>query len=209
MPYHTFEFRQDPNSTIPSAPTDFSWPLQLIDWRKWTHMGYNEGSYLSVYSTYEYYAKVPPSLLRLMIWMFREKTFRKTCSLRSITYVAIFPTGDYMVGLADVMTNIRGLRHLNLQLAPEPKSTIMDDPKRMKRAQPGDLWLELNRSYTTLNNLQWTANASLSSRDYRWPALVDILDDDHHLGGLSRRGWTKVGNATWSRDEVSQATTSE
>lgn len=190
---HILELRQNLNATY-ERPSDGC----LMARRRWCHIGYNEGSSLSVYNVYGYQDYSSPSLLRHLLDEYVGNW--DTTGATSLTYVAIFPTSDNFQSLVHALATIPDKCNMVFQLAPEPSSTILHEPHRMKRAQPADLWEELDRDYELLAEciLRNRLCTPVKSRDYRWKALVETLDDDRHLGALKRHHWAKIGDSEWS-----------
>lgn len=196
--YHILELRQDPNARYDNLQNPVATVDGLMARRNWCHLGYNEGSSLPAYNLYEYQHYVSPCLLQHLL----EQATWDTNTATSLTYVAIFPTSGNLLRLARHLALTPNRCRMTFQLAPEPTSTILHEPDRMKRAQPADLWVELDRGYElltgcVLHGQRHSERGSVKSRDYRWKALVETLDDDEHLGALRYHGWTKADDDEW------------
>ncbi|KAK8232242.1 hypothetical protein HDK77DRAFT_264726 [Phyllosticta capitalensis] len=216
MPCHYLELRQDPKE-FGVQPADMCprgarhlYPAPpLMTKRRWSHVGYNEGSSIKAYSVYEYQYKRSPSILGELL--VKEEDVRVP---QSLTYVAIFPISENLQPVLEWLIKELAWRNqgpsessevqnrvFEFQLAPGPDSKIMDDPSRMLRAQPNDLWEEFRFSYNMLGiAFSWPRLRSVTSvtcRDYRCPQLTEIIDDEERLGILRERGWTKVGLDQW------------
>lgn len=196
--YHVLELRQNVSLTDDGCADPFGTTENLMARRRWCHIGYNEGSSLSAYNLYEYQHYISPCVLRHLL----ERASWDTNTATSLTYVAIFPTSENVLRFARHLALLPTQCHITFQLAPEPTSTILHEPERMKRAQPADLWVELDRTYRVLagflvHNRRHKLRPSVKSRDYRWNALVETLDDDEHLGALKGHGWAKTDGSEW------------
>ncbi|GME43913.1 F-box domain-containing protein [Neofusicoccum parvum] len=196
--HHVLELRQNLHSTYDRFPNGLRNPYGLMVRRRWCHIGYNEGSSLPVYNLFAYQHYMSPCVLRHILMQVNWDTNSAT----SFAYVAIFPTSENLLLLARHLTLIPKHCSMVFQLAPEPTSTILHEPDRMRRAQPADLWVELDRGYELLTGsiLHHKLQLSVKSRDYRWNALVETLDDDGHLGSLKRHGWSKIDDSEWVPD---------
>ncbi|KAK7541166.1 uncharacterized protein J3D65DRAFT_269419 [Phyllosticta citribraziliensis] len=216
MPYHLVELRQDPEhfgaeppEMCPRETRHLNPAAPLMTKRRWSHVGYNEGSSIKAYSLYEYQYKRSPSILGDLL----QKDVDSYVP-QSLTYVAIFPISENLQPVLEWLISELawrnqsspaalelGNRAFDCQLAPDPDSNIMDDPDRMLRAQHADLWEELRFSYNMLGiAFAWPRLRSLTSvtcRDYRCRHLTDMIDDEERLGILRERGWTKVGLDKW------------
>ncbi|KAH7048470.1 hypothetical protein B0J12DRAFT_700336 [Macrophomina phaseolina] len=196
--YHILELRQSPAAVHAALQAPVSNITGLLASRTWCHVGYNEGSSLPAYNLYEYQHYVSPCLLPHLL---ERMTWAVSTTTTSLTYVAIFPTSSNIFRLARDITAAPDRCKLTFQLAPEPTSAILHERHRMKRAQPADLWVELDRGYELLAGCVFHTSRhsqcwDVRSRDYRWSALVDTLDDKQHLGRLKDHGWVRTG-AEW------------
>ncbi|KAL0262872.1 hypothetical protein SLS55_001846 [Diplodia seriata] len=193
--YHVLELRQNPDHACAESCATAE---NLMARRRWCHIGYNEGSSLSAYNLYEYQHYISPCVLRHLL----ERASWDSNAATSLTYVAIFPTSENVLRFARHLALLPTQCCITFQLAPEPTSTILHEPHRMKRAQPADLWVELDRTYRVLagflvHNRRHKLRPSVKSRDYRWDALIETLDDNEHLGALKDHGWAKTDGSEW------------
>ncbi|OJD30705.1 f-box domain-containing protein [Diplodia corticola] len=197
--YHVLELRQNVDLAEHACAHPFGATDNLMARRRWCHIGYNEGSSLCAYNLYEYQHYRSPCVLKLLL----ERASWESSAATSLTYVAIFPTTENVTRWAKHLALLPAQCCLTFQLAPEPTSTILHEPHRMKRAQPADLWTELDRTYKilagflVLYNRRRNIRLSVKSRDYRWESLVETLDDRIHFGHLKRNGWAKAGDSEW------------
>ncbi|KAF2493344.1 hypothetical protein BU16DRAFT_573689 [Lophium mytilinum] len=125
----------------------------LIYARPWTHIGYNEGNSLPVYSTYEYHLKQTPKVLYLVLARLGKEA---RCYVRSLTFVAVFPFSSHMRTMLRSMGKVPTLKNLRVQLAPGKENNVLTDKVRMRKAQRGDLWMELDGCYSKLAEFLWS-----------------------------------------------------
>lgn len=134
----------------------------LINMRQWHSISLNEGSFLKAYGTYEYFERGPPSLIYSIndgISFHAEPEsitepdhgINEQCN-HSFTYTAIFPFASHLVNSVTTMIRNWNLRRLDLQLAPDASSTILDDRTRVGRAELEDCWHELLQAYQGICN---------------------------------------------------------
>lgn len=204
MDYHILELQQSneghPKTTPRSKYTDlrpmpFQYPSfalgSLMAMRNWTHLTLNEGSFLKAYGTYEYFERGPPSLVYSIKHCLAPTQSHRMAdvrhayiprSIRSFTYIAIFPFANH----ADFVLMLPFLEEVDLQFAPEPSSSILDDKSRIGKAELSDCWQEMFSSYndvaTALSTFRMTAKKfprlkKLTCRDYQIPALDAELDE--------------------------------
>ena len=205
MDYHIFELLQSPegdayNKATPESYGDMlPFPPQypsfavhsLMYMRDWKHVTLNEGSFLKAYGTYEYFERGPPSLVYSIKHALAPTQAHKvppirqaymSRSIRSFTYIAIFPFANH----ADFLEMLPLLADIDLQFAPDPSSTILDDKDRVGKAELSDCWQEMFSAYndiaTTLRTFAMTEAEfphlkKLTCRDYQIPALDAELDE--------------------------------
>lgn len=158
MDYHILELRYDnvqddvqagflDSTSIPvDSRTDlalrsdsYSYKTGLFMLRPWTHLGLNEGSFIKAYGTYHYFEHGPPSL----ILSIKDCCLSTWSSIRSFSYTAILPFSSQI----DFRAILPRLEELDIKLAPDPRSGILDDKTRVGRAQMSDCWQEFRSSY--------------------------------------------------------------
>jgi hypothetical protein len=177
----------------------------LIHKRPWSHLGYNEGSSITAYSTYEYHLKQSPKMLYLILLRLGEEV-KACCNITSFSFTGVFPFATNITAITRALQKIPTLKQLNFQLAPGLENNSLDDPKRMGRAQRTDFWLEWNESYKVLAShlgmLDLADGAEFRSRDCENVKLA--LEVASFIELLQQRGmgWRKnnVDNGVWIRD---------
>jgi hypothetical protein len=177
----------------------------LIHKRPWSHLGYNEGSSITAYSTYEYHLKQSPKMLYLILERLAEEV-KACCNITSFSFTGVFPFATNITAISRALQKIPTLKHLTFQLAPGLENNSLDDPKRMGRAQRTDFWLEWNESYKVLAShlgmLELQDGAEFRSRDCENVKLA--LEVASYIELLQQRGmgWRKsdVENGVWIRD---------
>ncbi|KAF1948674.1 hypothetical protein CC80DRAFT_431078 [Byssothecium circinans] len=180
------------------------WDTTLIHRRPWTHLAYNEGSSVSAYSTYEYHLKQSPKMLYLVLQRL-AKDVQDCCNIRSFSFIGVFPFSTNISAIIKALQNIRTLDTVSFQLAPGPENGLMEDKKRMGRAQPSDLWLEWNGCYKDLaaflGTYEWKDGAMFVSKDCRGEGAVQ-WDVEEYVEALQKRGlgWRGEEEGAWVRD---------
>lgn len=107
--------------------------------RPWSYLGLNEGSFIKAYGTYHYFEHGPPSLILSI-----KNCFLSTwSSIRSFSYTAILPFSSQL----DIRAILPHLEELDIKLAPDPSSGILNDKARTGRAQMEDCWQEFRMAY--------------------------------------------------------------
>ncbi|TAQ88969.1 hypothetical protein B7494_g2703, partial [Chlorociboria aeruginascens] len=136
----------------PFGNTDEPWEITHADHstlfaiRPWTKLLLNEGSFIRVYCTYEWWHRATPSILTSLVGNNDEiaPIVKPLISptIREMSYIALFPTSAHFDAFAK---NLPRLDRLYMQLV--PRSDILNDPDKMKLVELEDLWMERNRCY--------------------------------------------------------------
>ncbi|KAK5124602.1 hypothetical protein LTR85_001315 [Meristemomyces frigidus] len=193
----------------------------ILNLRPWSHIGINEGAFLKAYGTYEYFERGPPSLIysikdslspRPIFSPHARISHVPLASLRSLTYTGIFPFANHL----DFRELLPQLEELDMQLAPEPASNILNERERVGKAQLEDCWRELTSIYQGLASLLATFRISERNmprlkkfvcRDSKIPALLEELDEvfmplclpvwvEREPGAFTRQAMSAEGNAS-------------
>jgi len=208
---HLLELKQDQSESKDTAVfkddtgTTFKYHRCLHNMRRWTHLAYNEGSFLPAYSTYEYFLKRPPMILfYLLFWLQKEAKYTPP-RLRSVAYTGIFPFGTHITDIMEALHKVDeaySLTDLELSFAPDPHSSILEDPRRLGQADLKDCWVEFESAYheviKTVARQRQAPGLRITSRDYRNEAIQETLDRKFQI--LTQFGWIKEGNA-WVRPD--------
>ncbi|KAF1921616.1 hypothetical protein BDU57DRAFT_55446 [Ampelomyces quisqualis] len=177
----------------------------LILQRPWSHLGYNEGSSITAYSTYEYHLKQSPKMLYLLLVRL-AKEVESSHDLTSFSFIGVFPFVTNITAIIRALHKIPSIKQLSFQLAPGPENNALDDAKRMGRAQRTDFWLEWNESYKVLaaylGVLDLPDGAEFSSRDCRNAQLAHEVTAYMELLQQRGAGWRKstVEQGVWYRE---------
>ncbi|KAK4113361.1 hypothetical protein N656DRAFT_778131 [Canariomyces notabilis] len=119
----------------------------LFTIRPWTNLLLNEGSSIRVYRNYEYFFRRPPSILGALLGS--EEAPNDVAlipsTIRSLSYVAIFPLTTHFCSIID---NLPPIDRLFVQLV--PRNNVLLDPEEMRNVQASDLWMERNSCYSLL-----------------------------------------------------------
>ena len=176
---------QNPGNDDTAAGRSHSWE------RAWSSTTLNEGSSVKVYSSYEYYLKTFPSIFTYT--SFQAYIGRNwSDSLRSFTYIALFPTSTHVSTVYRNLGFLHNLKDLSVQFAPTEESNVLSDPERIGKCQISDCWMEFReclvktlhfarimsseRKLMTLTFLDW----------YRYDTATMIMPDLVSV----LRGWT-------------------
>lgn len=208
MKMHYVELRQ-PDETARNRIVHLEscrpWNSALIHRKPWNHIGYNEGSSITAYSTYEYHLMQSPKMLYLLLLRL-GKECQPCCNIRSFSFTGVFPFGTNVTALVRALYRISTLRKIHIQLAPGTENGLMDTPERMAKAQPRDLWLEWNECYKIIAVLlglyDFEEGSEFISEDC-WGHLTK--ETEEHVEKLVERGvgWRKIGNGHWIMDHSS------
>jgi hypothetical protein len=182
-----------------------AWGSALIHRRPWTHLGYNEGSSITAYSTYEYHLKQSPKMLYLILVRLAKEA-QSCCNITSFSFTGVFPFVTNVTSLIRALHKIPKLKHISFQLAPGPENNSLDDPKRMGRAQRSDFWLEWNESYKVIAGYLGVIDFEDGAEFRSWDCSNEQLAQDvtAYIELLQQRGagWKKsdAENGVWVRD---------
>jgi hypothetical protein len=176
------------------------WNTALVHRRPWYHLGYNEGSSIAAYSTYEYHLKQSPKMLYLTLLRL-SKEASPCCNITSFSFTGVFPFATNITTLIRALHRIPTLMKLHFQLAPGPENNLFSSPTRMGRAQPMDIWREWGESYKVIGNYLNTHDfgegAEFASGDRDSAQLTRDVDE---FLEMTRRGPCR---ARWERKEAS------
>lgn len=185
----------------------------LLVLREWQHLGLNEGSFLSAYGTYDYFERGAPllvqSITRRFGWDYQSgsssgcRWAELLSSVHSFTYTAIFPFATHTRPIRWLKT----LEVLDVQLAPDPQSGMLDDKSQTGRADLQDCWRELLSVYRDAADMEFQMTKGGASglrkiicRDARISALRADLSQAFH--GLTSPRVARKGRVyRWSEDE--------
>ncbi|KAL1594268.1 hypothetical protein SLS59_008892 [Nothophoma quercina] len=192
---------------VKSSPNCRPWNSALVHRRPWTHIGYNEGSSITAYSTYEYHLKQSPKMLYLIL-MRLAKEVDPCCNITSFSFTGIFPFATNVTSIIRALHRIPTLRNITFQLAPGPENNLLGQPDRMGRAQSGDFWLEWTESYKVIASylgvFDFEDGAEFTSKDCTSETLTrdveEIVELLKHRGAGWRGKEREVG--VWVRDHA-------
>ncbi|KAF2025342.1 hypothetical protein EK21DRAFT_104015 [Setomelanomma holmii] len=181
-----------------------AWNTSLIHQRPWYHVGYNEGSSVTAYSTYEYHLKQSPRILYLLL-LRMAKEVHPCCKITSFSFIGVFPFVTNVTNIIRALHKISTLKKVIFQLAPGPENNTLDDPKRMGRAQRSDFWLEWNESYKVLASFigvsDFSDGTEFRSLDCRNEQLAEDVAGYVELLQQRGAGWRKgEESGVWVRD---------
>lgn len=178
------------------------WDSALIHRRPWYHIGYNEGSSITAYSTYEYHLKQSPKMLYLTLLRLAKEA-QPCCNITSFTFIGIFPFATNVTNLIRALHRISTVNTVSVQLAPGPENNLLSDPKRMGRAQSGDFWLEWRESYKVIASylgvFDFKDGAEFSSLDCDGGQKAIEVGECMDLLRKRGAGWRNDGMRRWIR----------
>ncbi|KAF2706027.1 hypothetical protein K504DRAFT_89551 [Pleomassaria siparia CBS 279.74] len=203
MKMHYIELVQfEPDKITHSRPVCRPWNTALVHQKPWHHIGYNEGSSITAYSTYEYHLKQTPKMLYLILLRL-AKEVDNCCNIRSLAFFGVFPFSTNVIAVIRALHKVRTLERVEFRLSPGPENDLLSSPKRMGRAQPPDLWLEWNESYKVIASFlgvyDFPDGAEFVSGDYEEKYLANEVDEYVQLLHERGIGWKKVKSGTWVR----------
>ncbi|KAF2173053.1 hypothetical protein M409DRAFT_17003 [Zasmidium cellare ATCC 36951] len=182
-------------ATIPSyVPAEYPGvaPSSILKIRAWSHLSLNEGSFLRAYGTYEYFERGPPSLIYSIkdcvssnrrAWRPHSQSCMDLSALKSFTYTAILPFANH----CDFRGLLPYIDELDIKLAPDPTSGILQDKDRVGKAELEDCWSEFFHAYRAITKpfrtfeIRKDGTPKLKKficRDVSTPALVYELDEE-------------------------------
>lgn len=182
------------------------WNTALIHRRTWTHIGYNEGSSITAYSTYEYHLKQSPKMLYLIL-MRLAKEVESCCNITSFSFTGVFPFATNVTSIIRALHRIPTLRNVTFQLAPGLENNLLSQPDRMGRAQSGDFWLEWTESYKVIASylgvFDFEDGAEFRSKDCTSETLTKDVGEIVELLKHRGAGWkSKEEVGVWVRDHA-------
>ncbi|KAH7067674.1 hypothetical protein BKA63DRAFT_537065 [Paraphoma chrysanthemicola] len=205
MKMHYIELLQSEQPRLEHMKSDCrAWSTSLIHQRPWHHIGYNEGSSVTAYSTYEYHLKQSPKILYLLL-LRMAKEVQECCKITSFSFTGVFPFVTNVTDIIRALHKVSTLKRVSFQLAPGPENNTLDNPKRMGRAQRSDFWLEWNESYKVLASFlgvfDFTDGAEFRSLDCRNEQLAEDVAGYIELLQKRGAGWKKSEEAgVWIRE---------
>lgn len=172
IPYHSLTLDLNPNFVaLPDKMSRDPRPenintrttssCNLLTIRPWMHLMVNESSHLPAYSTYEYFLKIPPSLITSLYHRQHAESRVETdqpslssqpyvavpihgisptsllTNLISFSYVAIFPFYNHVDEILKCVRQMTRLRRFFVKLCPEPDSTALQDELERNGANAG------------------------------------------------------------------------
>ncbi|KAI4124168.1 MAG: hypothetical protein LQ338_004943 [Usnochroma carphineum] len=202
---HILNLRQPPELAGPDESTRrISWgmPSTLFNLRPWSCIALNEGSCLSVYSTYEYHLKSTPSIMLHPSTSSSEWPHLGAIlpHARHFDYIANFPLSKHMANLAYTLCCMPQLVSLSTQFTPAPdvRDNILEDSREIGKASISDVWMEAAQAYRTLAASILTKGIATELR--RWTALDYSIPVDDIVGAVFQgRGWERKEARVWEK----------
>ncbi|KAJ4310143.1 hypothetical protein N0V94_008591 [Neodidymelliopsis sp. IMI 364377] len=208
MKTHYIELTQSFTAPLShKSPSCRPWDTALIHRRPWSHVGYNEGSSITAYSTYEYHLKQSPKILYLTL-MRLAKEAEVCCNITSFSFTGVFPFATNVTSIIRALHRIPTLRDVTFQLASGPENNLLSQPDRMGRAQSGDFWLEWTESYKVIASylgvFDFEDGAEFQSKDCNSARLTADVEEIVELLKHRGAGWrNKEGEVgVWVRDHA-------
>ncbi|KAB5554441.1 F-box domain-containing protein [Coniochaeta sp. 2T2.1] len=158
---------ENETTTPPSSSEPWGDPTKpiktvLFTIRPWKSVLLNEGSSHRVYKTYEFFLKRPPSILGSLLGCEEAPNDEPLIppSVRSFSYIAIFPLSSHFNSLVNHLPKID-----NLYVQLVPRNSILDDKEEMRNIQVGDLWMERNTCYSLVMRALFGAEMGIGFDD--------------------------------------------
>jgi hypothetical protein len=185
----------------------------LIFQRPWYHIGYNQGSSIAVYSTYEFQSKTAPRVFDITLNCLARRP--ESChSLTSLTFISVFPLASSVLFIMNEIHRITSIKKVTFQLAPGPENDLLSNASKRRKAQSSDFWSEWRQGYHLLANMQTFVGrgkddnrgatlTEIASRDCYTKQLTDEITEvvDYCLK-VERAGWRSGGVGRWVRDTL-------
>ncbi|KAI4182929.1 MAG: hypothetical protein LQ346_006443 [Caloplaca aetnensis] len=175
----------------------------LYGLRPWTGTTINEGSCLAAYSTYEYYHKMTPSIIRgggLPRPLFLEKQ-KLLPHVTNFEYVAICPLPNHMYDLSHLLRCLPSLVSLVTQFTPAGNAPrdILEDKEALGKANISDFWMESTQAYEMLAKdlMIWSGQGNFR----QWRSTDDRIEFDEIVGPILV-GWEMREPLVWERVDV-------
>ena len=196
MPFHIIHL------SLPHLRTDLR-KGSLWD-QPWSDVTLNEGSSTKVYSTYEYYTKQTPSIFRLRCFHSCVLPDLWSSTVRTFSYVAIFPMSGHIKGIFKRLKCLHNLQSLTTRLLPHDSSSILSDPARVGRCNLSDLWMEFEESYMMIATFVQSMGedhklVQFRPLDYAQPNILKMIDP---ILGSHIQNWECYG-VTWTKTRAS------
>ncbi|KAF2995679.1 hypothetical protein E8E13_002755 [Curvularia kusanoi] len=206
MKMHYIELiQQTPSRLDHMSSSCRPWNTALIHRRPWSHVGYNEGSSITAYSTYEYHLKQSPKMLYLIL-MRLAKEVESCCNITSFSFNGIFPFATNVTSIIRALHRIPTLHNISFQLAPGTENDLLSQPDRLGRAQSGDFWLEWTESYKVIASYlgvyDFEDGSTFRSKDCTSETMNRDVEEIVELLRHRGAGWTRSGDESgvWVRD---------
>jgi hypothetical protein len=193
----------------------------LIHRRPWYHIGYNEGSSITAYSTYEFHLKVAP---RIPEFIFNRLGSRpELCrNLKSFSFIAVFPLSSAVHDIVRAFHRVPSIKKITFQLAPGPENDLLINGSKRRKAQSSDFWSEWRSAYKVLANAEEFSNRMKDGEKQEgWATVEEIVSEDcyskqlavevtevveHHMN-QGRWKWREDRVGRWVRDDIPEGKT--
>lgn len=179
-------------------------PCDLFHIREWTSLLINEGSFASVYSTYEFFHYSAATLLPA-IFDASDPSFSGIYeNLKSLSYIATFPLSHHMSDY--LIPNCPPVEHLYVQLM--PKNRDFWESRSLARVNLSDLWLECDTSYALLVRQMlepvpqqgWQKLKVFETGDTPAEGVWRMNTYDAHINGVN--GWREASEGVFVKDDT-------
>lgn len=147
-------------------------PCPFLTHKPWTSLLLNEGSSIRAYQTYEFFLRMPPSMLSALLGTgeYPNNVPLLPPTITDFNYIAVFPLSSHVHNL---FLQLPKLERLFVQFTPRPGNRVLEDRHLMKKIDMADLWMERNTAYATL--LAHLVNAPQQSN---WSTLKVLESGD-------------------------------
>ncbi|KAF2490097.1 hypothetical protein BU16DRAFT_531432 [Lophium mytilinum] len=182
----------------------------LVHARPWTHIAYNEGSWLPLYipgnranSVTHWWQWDVPNILYLLLDRLNREA-RVCCSLRSVAFITVFPTSETISVMLQPLREHPTLELLTMQLSAEPSNDVVDEKEIFGLDEPPEDFLRRWRiccGYVAvfLFHRQWNKPGEFWMMDKAGAVELRrrIAEAGEELHGAM--GWKEVADGRWKR----------
>lgn len=181
------------------------WGLPLVHKRPWYHLGYNEGSSVPAYNTYDFHHKQSHHILTLILRRLAKEA-QACCNIMSFSFIAVFPLAAHVAQVVRALQRIPTVNRIHFQLAPGLENSLMSDKERMGRAQHTDLWQQWREGYTALardyKEYECMDGAEIWARDWDTGQTGAAVEECMNILNWAGLGWPHKGEGKWVREHA-------
>ncbi|KAH6891424.1 hypothetical protein B0T10DRAFT_312092 [Thelonectria olida] len=182
-------------------------PSTVFTIRDWTALLVNEGSFVPVYSAYEFFHYVPPTLLPVVLNTSDPSFHPIQKTLTSFSYIATFPLSRH---IRDVVIRFcPAVEHLYMQMMPRADNFWQDT--KLAHIDITDLWLECDMAYSIIMKEVFNSEANTGLRALHTFECGDTTTEEawtmamQYIVMNGMRGWKLAQAGHFVRQNVHNA----